>query len=284
MKRFLNATTIVVASALLLAACGGGSDDPPAPPPVEEPDPAIAEREAIKTAIDTATTAVNAVDNDSTDAEVMAADTAMAAARKAIADAANVPAEEKAANTGTVNALATVLASAKKDRTDAMSDADRIAAEMRAARAAKLYAGISAPGGTGVDTRTAAYGTGANADDIAVTIGEATAVNLSEDGDAVVAALHGWEGKDYTASPTGGGTYEARVYSNVDESEMGARISTILDASGMVPDGTLTTNAGLVASPSFDQSAGDEGVPVARSEPGRRDSHQYRWQLFWGAG
>lgn len=64
------------------------------------------ERMTVKNAIDTAQTAVEAVDNDSTDAEVSAADDAIVTARRAIAGATNVPQHERNANTGTVNTLA----------------------------------------------------------------------------------------------------------------------------------------------------------------------------------
>lgn len=270
MKRLLTATTVVVASALLLAGCGGGGGGGSTEqPPMEQPDPAIAERNAISTAIGTATTAVNAVDNDSTNAEVMTADMAIAAATRAIAAAANVPAHEKAANTGTVNALATVLASAKTSRMAAMSEADRKAAEAMAVTAAKLYAGISAPGGTGANTRTAAYGTSDNADNIGVMIGAGEAVNLSEDKTAMVNALHGWEGKKYTAAPDDDGMYEAVVYSNVGEPTMGLKFGSATDDDDYQYTLNAETNTELtitsendtavqarIASPSFDQSVG----------------------------
>ena len=145
LTRSLLAACSIVALSVVLSGCLHSSDDTTTTDgtDMEMPDPAIAERTAIGTAIDTASTAVNAVDNDSTDAEVSAADMAIADARSAIAAAANVPAAEKAANTGTVNALATQLASAKMDRMDAMNDADR----MMAVTAGKLYAGISGADG-----------------------------------------------------------------------------------------------------------------------------------------
>ena len=83
-------------------------------------DPAIGQREAISSAIAAANTAVGVVTDAATDEEVTAAETAIAAAKKAIADAANVPAEEAAANSGTVSVLETALANAKTSRTTAM--------------------------------------------------------------------------------------------------------------------------------------------------------------------
>jgi len=220
---------VALVAAFMLAACSSSSDNgTDASMPTEPtPDPAIAEREAISTAIMAAQTAVAAVDNDSTDAEVSAADNAIAAARAAIVDAADVPAAEKAAHTGTVNALAGRLAAAKTARQTAMNDDQRAADMAMAVLASKLYVGIGAPGGTGEDTRTAAYGTGDNADDIAVTIGDADAVNLSEDKDATVAANAGWKGKRYTRTmPAADGMYEAVVYSNVEASTRGRKFGS----------------------------------------------------------
>ena len=88
------------------------------------------QRQAISEAIAAASTAVAAVDNDATDQEVADADAAVAAASMAIANAANVPEAEKAANTGTVDALAAQLASAKTSRQmamDAAAEAQRMA-------------------------------------------------------------------------------------------------------------------------------------------------------------
>ena len=90
---------------------------------------ATMQRADIKMKIMAAQTAVNAVNNDSTDAEVGAAEMAVAAAKMAISDAADVPAEEKAANTGTVGALETQLSTAKMARMTALDDAAKAAAK-----------------------------------------------------------------------------------------------------------------------------------------------------------
>ena len=102
---------------------------------------ATMQRAAIKMKIMEAQTAVNAVNNDSTDAEVGAAEMAVAAAKMAIADAADVPMEEKAANTGTVSALETQLSTAKMARMDAMDEADMAKKMAMMKTAMKLYAG-----------------------------------------------------------------------------------------------------------------------------------------------
>ena len=85
------------------------------------------QRMAISDAIGAARTAVMAVTDTSTDAEVMAADAAITAATAAIAAATDVPADERAANTGTVNAIMTQLTTAKGSRTAAMEEAARVA-------------------------------------------------------------------------------------------------------------------------------------------------------------
>ena len=84
---------------------------------------AAMQRAAIDSALTAAGNAVNAVNDDSTDAQVAAATMALAEARKAIADAADVPMDEKDANTGTVDALAAQLATAESARETAMDEA-----------------------------------------------------------------------------------------------------------------------------------------------------------------
>ncbi len=274
---------LAAAFALTLAGCGGGggtatTDPPPMPDPQMECEGAggrynadmtctsaeellmerqAAQRTAISSAIDAAGNAVAAVNDDSTDAEVMAANMAIEAANAAIADAADVPAEEKAANSGAVSEIEGRLSAALESRMAAMDAADEAARMAMMATAMKLHAGISAPGGSGEDTRTAAYA-GAN---IAVTIGTAPVVNLTENKDATVADHHGWEGQMFTASPAGGGTYEAVVYSNVGVPMPGDMFNDVYNLDADTGEtGSVTGLSGhapsLVASPSFDQSAG----------------------------
>ena len=268
----LGKAASVLFLALAMAGCGGGGSTtetmPPEPPP---PDPAIAERAAIATAIGAAQTAVGMVDDDSDDATVSAADTAIAGAKAAIAAATNVPEPERNANSGTVATLESNLNAAKMSRTTAMNEAAKAKEMEMMATAMKLHMGISASGGTGDDARTAAY----NGDDIAVTIGSATAVDLSEDEDAMVAAHKGWEGMMFTAEPDGdAGTYEAVVYSNVGEPTEGAKFNDTanggyaLDATtGETADVTTLTGhaTSRVDSPSFDHSAGTKEFELAEN-------------------
>ena len=294
-----NLTTICLASvfAFGLAACGGSSSTTPDTTSemgctdaggewandmcntAEEL--AANQRSAIKTAIGAAETAVAAVNNDSTDAEVSDADTAIEDARSAIMDAADVPEAERTANIGAVDAIERRLTAAKKVRQTAMDDAQDAADMALAATAAKLYYGIGAPtNDVSAETRRhAAYGTVDNADDIAVSIGTAAAVNLSEDKDAMVAAHHGWEGKKYTAAPDGGGTYEAIIYSDVADPREGSpfNIAHTLDATtgeleidtesedDPIPPAEMAARA-RVASPSFDQPAGTKQFELAENK------------------
>ena len=199
---------IVAAAALGLAVAGcgsSGSDDTASEPGVTLPDPAIAERGNIQSAISMASTAVNAVDNESTDAEVSAAENAITRARGAIADADNVPAEEKAANTGTVNALNTQLNSAKSARTTAMNAADtKKRMEMAAAGKAlhgalgndplgKLSSGVLAS--TGLTITPGERETDG-------TIAAGTALSELKAG-ATAGALGDWTGKHYAHTNTG---------------------------------------------------------------------------------
>ena len=266
MSMYKNLTTIcaVAALALGLAACGGGggSDSTPAASNGDtmQPDPVVAERAAISTAITAAQTAVNAVDNDSTDAEVTAAETAIATARKAISDAANVPAEEKAANTGTVTALETQLSGAKMARMDATDEAEKTEMKAMNAMAKKLYAGLDPE----------ATGAGAALNDATISI---TAMGLSGDPDGsgsesavtlkatdtTVMGYGVWKGTDYvkkkTTAPTM--TDHAVIYSNRGAPET----MPFADKHTATSDGRLSVtaaNAMLVAGDMFASGSGFE--------------------------
>ena len=152
-------------------------------------------------------------------------------------------------------------------------------AERMAALAKKLYAVL-----TPSNLNSASHATGSNAGDLQVKLdldgndgnagicdgnlncdGSET-IYLSEDKDAEVADNHGWEGKRYTFSGTttvGGtafpGTYEAMVWSNVEAPKEGEKFSTEYSANftgGTLNEATTEGNAGRVASPRFDHTAG----------------------------
>ena len=233
-----------------------------------EPDPAIGQRMAISSAIDAARMAVAKVDDNSTDEQVEAATRAIADARVAIAATTDVPAEEKAANRETVGEIMAQLSTAKTARMAAMEAADKADEAERmvmAATAAKLYVGISPPTADEAtppeSRRHAAY----DDSQIVVTFGvddDGTTADLSEDKKKMVAANYRWVGKKYTASPMGGGTYEAVVYSNVGDAKMGDKFSMQYVganfAGGVLDESVIqdTNNTGLVAIDSFDLDAG----------------------------
>ena len=95
---YKNVMTMFGAAVLAigLAACGGGSSKP-AEPTMPPPDPAIAERAAINSAIMTARTTVAGLTDDASDTEIGSAESAVAAAKAEVSGADNVPAAEKAA-------------------------------------------------------------------------------------------------------------------------------------------------------------------------------------------
>ena len=233
-----------------------------------------AQRAEISSAVTAARAAVMAVNDDSSDAQVMAADNAMAALQAAIDGAADLPDGDAdvASAMGTHATLEGQLNAAKMSRTAALDEAEKADIAAMAAMALKLYNGI---GATPLDTavRTGAYGTGDNANDIAVSAdGGTTTVNLSADEDAVVAALAGWEGMSFTAEPDGdAGTYEAVVYSNVGEAMEGAVFDDTYELDATTGETanvtTLTDHAtSRVASASFDQGAGTKEFELGSND------------------
>ena len=225
----LNSKLLLAAlfmGALALAGCGGGSDSTPPGTTEPEPDPAIAERAAINTAITAARTAVAGLTDDASDAAIGSAESAVMAAKSAISGAANVPAAEKAAFTTAVTTIEGQL-SAKK--TSIMAARDKAASDMKAANAKlgkALYAALGPPaGGENPSALTnilapalAAAGLTIDAQAGAGAIPDGTnpdAVTLKAGASA--GSLGGWAGTNY-ALTTGTGatklTNEARVYSN----------------------------------------------------------------------
>jgi len=91
---------------------------------------------------------------------------------------------------------------------------------------------------------------------------------LEEDDDAVVADLHSWTGSEQTAKATvaqGGGTYTARLYSNVGEPEDGPKFNSGTGSGGVgfaLANGVLQVPSGYadrVASPKFDNEVPSSG-------------------------
>ena len=189
----------------------------------------------------------------------MAAEEAKRNAEQALADA-----EEEQRQAEEEQRQAMVRADARKLYLGVAAQSDAVTATVSAGtplsdgqRGAAYNDADQPAAGTDADTR------------IMVGIGTAAIVALSEDKKTMVPAHHGWEGKRYTAEPTGDGMYEAVVYSNVGEPTQGkkfgnAEVGTQYEytlASGMlalITSGSAETafSATRVGGPSFDHSAG----------------------------
>lgn len=251
------ALAVVAALGMGLTACGSGSDSNGGPDTGmtdDTPDPAIAQRDAIKMAIAAASTAVGAVDDDSSDATVGAADTAIANARSAIAAAADVPMEEKDGHTGTVNALASDLGNRKTSRTAAMDSKSEQEQKTTIANAKALKNAIDTVDGfaTKPAVTTASIpafdpdGDGTiTTNTVAITLKKVDAADM----------LNGWSGQDYMGENGTGDaktTGMVRVYSNAEApksvsftTESGETIHGLQRATG-APSGdyTLSTTEG----------------------------------------
>ena len=217
----------VVFLALAMAGCGGGGGTTSMPEP-PMPDPAIAERAAIDTAIGAAETAVAAVNDTSDAATVTDAETAVADARSAIAAGTNVPQHERDANSGTVDAIENRLNAAKSSRTTAMAEADAEAKKAAKAMAAKLYAGLAPEDAAATTVTNALNGatpatisiSGMNVMGDADGTGAGEPVTIKPSGTSV-SALHGWAGTDYvrmTTSPMV--TDHVVLYNNREDPKM----------------------------------------------------------------
>ncbi|MYA97900.1 MAG: hypothetical protein F4X91_16010 [Nitrospinae bacterium] len=218
--------------------------------------------EALTSASGTLQAALAALSGQTpTKAQLDAANMALTALSDALMGAEDLTDTEKAPYQREADNAAAPIRTAQAAFDDAEEAAENARNMAMMATAMKLHAGISAPGGTGDTTRTAAYDT---TDDsmIAVTIGSVAAVNLSEDEDMPLAARGEWAGMIFTAEPEGeAGTYEAHVYSHIGDPTVteGAAFSTAYTLTdGETGDVTALTGhaTSRVASPSFDQSAG----------------------------
>ena len=200
----------VLALALAVGGCGGSSsssDDMVTEPPAPMPDPAIAQRADINTKIMAASTAVHAVNDDSTDMQVTGAETAIAAAKKAVMDAADVPADEKAAHNSTITQLETTLMNAKSSRSMAMSDAAKAAAK----DAMALFAGMNdATGDLALASVAVTDEYGGSATITATTSGPVDAGNADltvstvKATDTAVPSLGMWKGTELAGANTAG--------------------------------------------------------------------------------
>ena len=187
---------------------------------------------------------VAAVNDSATDAQVMAADDAIAKLKQAIEDADDLGEDHAVvvAAKAVLTTLEAQLTGAKMSRTAKMeADAERQDRDMEV-MALRRWRGIDGDPlddtvGTATDEgRVGRYNTAHTAIEVvAPATGQGTdAVTLMEDKKTSVAELHDWKGKRYyhkvedtvTTRPHQGDTYEAIVYSDVGEPTMGKKFGS----------------------------------------------------------
>ena len=293
---------LFAAAGLALAGCGGGSSSSSGPTPAtggtgtqtgaagtQTPEQlAMAASEALKAA----EMAVMGLDNDSTDEEVADADAKVMAAATAVAAAA-----VDAARSEKLGMLRNSLASKKTTRMAAMEAAEEAEKMAMMATVTKLFKGIRPASGQSDTGTVARYATASDTGDAelgdiwlgisgggGVTTG--LPIGLREDKETSVPAIEGWAGKRYarTLKLSDGsgmqgndGTYEAYVYSNVEEPMQGAKFNAGATDLPVVGDldgdsgetavlSTLTGYEARVASPSFDQGAGAKEFELPRNK------------------
>ena len=191
-----------------------------------------------------------------------AANDAVTALNAAISAGADLTDAEKATYVREAAHAAAPIDTAQMAFDDAEAEDQKAEDAAMAATAAKLYTGISAPNPNAGATQRLVTRTGMGSANITVAYNDPqVSQELKPDKEAMVPALHGWTGKKYTASGADvEGTYEAVEYSNVGEPTEGdpfdEQYSAFDATTGLVIDTASTDNIKLVASPSFDQSAG----------------------------
>ncbi|MDE0050899.1 MAG: hypothetical protein OXO52_14010 [Rhodospirillales bacterium] len=244
---------------------------------------------ALSDASDTLQAALSALSGVTpTQDQIDAANTALAGLNTAITGGADLTDAEKAPYQREADNAGMPIQTAQNARDLADDDANDQAARAMRLTASRMYGGIGAaplnPTTGDLDntaatqgTRTAAY-TGTNDADIRVRFdsdrgteaGDVTDMNqVLEATDMAVAANHGWEGKQYTASGTDvSGTYEAVVYSDVGASTMGRKFGnaeigtpqqyeyTLTNGMLTIDASTTSAHAARVGGSSFDHTAG----------------------------
>ena len=277
------AIAAMTATALALAGCGGGSPQSAMDGPSLE-DRQMTQRNAISSAITTAETTVAGVNDESTDSEVNAADMAVGAARRAITAAADVPAEEKTANTMTVNAIANRLIAAKTSRTAAMEEDNKANRAAMAKTGKALHAALAGPAATNTALDNIAQPTLTSAGLMVDAVADAGTFTGDSDPDSVTlkagdsaGSLGSWAGMDY-ALTTGTGasklTNEARVYTNRGSPTTQMFVEKYGDVTEYTAS-SRTYNVGATADPNIKASAfpavGVTTFTGAQSIPGTYD-------------
>ena len=266
----------------------------------------MAQRTAITNAVEMARTAVGMVDADATDAEVTAAEEAIAALKAAIEGAEDLAEGDTdvASARGTLDTLEPQLASAKTSRMMAMEASAEEERKAMTATAATLFASIMPEAGTfdatgsiGAAERYAGWNAGGN-----IVVGDGSeltsgVVELFEDKTATVAPLHGWQGRRFAVAHDRSGNlsnsdYEAVVYSDVGEPTMGAKFNSgatdgvgfDLNSDGALAIAAATNLEARIASPSFDHSVGYKAFKLPESNLGGATSVTIAGSYYGVAG
>ena len=174
------------------------------------------QRQAIKEKIESAEMAIKMVTADAGDEALNEAEQAIEAAREAVMAATDIPAHEREANEGTVEALMLAFETAKMERMQAMEEATE--------KQAKTLLG-AIQYGNGDGTMTAAFDADSGA--LKLTDQSSGVTTLEEDTAAAIADLHGWKGQRYVLmNEEGDISYEAHVYANVEAPTPGRKFGS----------------------------------------------------------
>ena len=190
------------------------------------------QRTAISNAVTAALAAVNAVNDDSSDAEVMAADNAIAALKMAIYDAADLPPGDAdvAGAQGTHTALVQQLGTAKTSRMAALEEAERLRLEAEAETERERIAGLvkSITDGAIKDAMDAIALVNNDSDDTTVMAAQnavaaaKTAIDSANIPADEMATLH-------IALAVHEGALDAKIAARMDAGEEATRIAGIVD-------------------------------------------------------
>ena len=225
-----------------------------------------AQRTTANTAITTAQNAASGINNDSTDAQVSAADKAISDAEDAVNAATALTAAERAELMNLVTAASDALDTAKTTRQTYLDKKAKDAQTALNAMAKKLHAGLGT-GSTSLDSATIEIS------DTGAVTGDADGAATDSDpftfkkSDAMVASYGAWKGTDYVVK-TSAMTDHAVVYSNQGSGEMvpfadkwgdatDGEADIIDDASGKILQAELTAaRASLIKGSDFASGSG----------------------------
>lgn len=246
--------TMLCALTLGLAACGGGSGIA-----TLSIDTAEDQRRAISSAIQTARTAVGALGDDATEAELASAADAIEAAGKAVSDADALAASERRAHASTISLLEENLASARTR----IASARELRQREMATEATRLTAAFTGPRISDIDAMVGHDAPPVMSGTVPGT--PATVVSgLETAASGTASTANGWKRGLYAVPDEAGALVDTVVlYSNIEApgtrpfSGEGGKYTTGngLDAEGNLPI-DANTDATLIVSASFPTEPG----------------------------